>query len=230
MPFAQLIATDGVRLNRNDTVLAISADWRPEWASALQQMQRRGVNSIAVLVDGSTFGSPAKYEGVQAEFEATGIPTYILRRRADPLEAALRTPLRAGNYRRTRRGVNVSTQRHKDHKEELQEQQQQLLVAKYAKFGKVTQRTAKARKATGKLPIAKVREVWRRSSIKKRQQHLVKGSCLLLFLLWLFLRVPLRIFAPFCDREFAVAFLAFAFLAVGLCAFVLNPFSRPLAI
>ena len=158
MPFAQLIATDGVRLNRNDTVLAISADWRPEWASALQQMQRRGVNSIAVLVDGSTFGSPAKYEGVQAEFEATGIPTYILRR-GDPLEAALRTPLRGGNYRRTRCGVAFQHKGTKTTKKNCknsnsnslsqstqslakkrkgqpkQEKQRQLPIAKSAKFG-----------------------------------------------------------------------------------------------
>lgn len=101
MPFANLIASDGVRLNRNDTVLAISADWRPEWAMALQQMQRRGVNSIAVVVDGSTFAREVDYAPLLAEFEATAIPTYVLRR-GEALDAALRTPFRATQKRRQR--------------------------------------------------------------------------------------------------------------------------------
>ena len=94
LPFAQLIATDGVRLNRNDTVLAVSSDPNPEWAAALQHLQRRGVNSIAVLLDGSTFGGTDDYAKVQAEMEMTGIPLYIVRR-GDALEEALRTTQRA---------------------------------------------------------------------------------------------------------------------------------------
>ena len=61
IPFAHLIASDGIRLNRNDTVLAVSADPNPEWAVALQHIQRRGVNSIAVVIDGSTFGRRDSY-------------------------------------------------------------------------------------------------------------------------------------------------------------------------
>lgn len=93
LPFAQLIATDGVRLNRNDTVLAVSPDWNPEWAAALQLLQRRGVNSIAVVIDASGFGKPVTYDALLAEFESTGIPSYILRR-GEPLDLALRTPRR----------------------------------------------------------------------------------------------------------------------------------------
>jgi uncharacterized protein (DUF58 family) len=94
LPFAQLIATDGVRLNRNDTVVAVSADPNREWAVALQQLQRRGVNGIAVIVDGSTFGKAADYTELMAQLEMTGIPAYTVRR-GDPLDEALRTPLRA---------------------------------------------------------------------------------------------------------------------------------------
>ena len=53
LPFGDLVATDGVRLNRNDTLVAISADDSPSWAAALQMLQRRGVNSIAVVLDGA---------------------------------------------------------------------------------------------------------------------------------------------------------------------------------
>jgi len=116
MPFAQLIATDGVRLNRNDTVLAISADPTPDWAVALQMLQRRGVNSIAVLVDSATFAAPIatatpdetpaqgarpSFDAVLAEFESTGIPVYIVRR-GDAIDQALRQPFRASRTRRER--------------------------------------------------------------------------------------------------------------------------------
>jgi hypothetical protein len=51
LPFADLVATDGIRLNRNDTLLAITADAEPRWVAALQMLQRRGVNSMAMVLD-----------------------------------------------------------------------------------------------------------------------------------------------------------------------------------
>ncbi len=79
LPFANLIVTDGIRLNRNDTLLAISPDATPEWAAALQMLQRRGVNSIAILIDATTFGSRRDYSRVLSELMASGIPTYRIR-------------------------------------------------------------------------------------------------------------------------------------------------------
>jgi uncharacterized protein (DUF58 family) len=99
LPFAQLIATDGVRLNRNDTLLAVSADPSPEWAAALQHLQRRGVNSIALVVDGHSFGRPVVYDDLLAEMEKTAVSTYVIRH-GDALDAALGTPYRAGAPRR----------------------------------------------------------------------------------------------------------------------------------
>ena len=83
-----MIANDGIRLNRNDTVLAVSADPNPEWAIALQHIQRRGVNSIAVVVDGSTFGRAADYSALLGELDSSGVPTYKIER-GDPLDAVL---------------------------------------------------------------------------------------------------------------------------------------------
>lgn len=80
IPFAQLIATDSVRLNRNDTILAISADPNPEWSLALQDSHRRGVNGIAVLIDGNTFGGSFDYMPIVSNFEASGISYYNIRR------------------------------------------------------------------------------------------------------------------------------------------------------
>ncbi|HXF60665.1 MAG TPA: hypothetical protein VNK95_03545, partial [Caldilineaceae bacterium] len=95
LPFAHLIATDGIRLNRNDTVLAISADPSPDWAVALQHIQRRGVNSIAVVVDGSTFGRSDSYDALLGELEAGGVPTYRVQR-GDDIAAALSASARVG--------------------------------------------------------------------------------------------------------------------------------------
>jgi len=88
LPFGDLIATDGVRLNRNDTVLAISPEASPTWVAALQMLQRRGVNSIAVMIDATTFGAPRDYDAVLSELGATGIPTYRIQR-DDPLARVL---------------------------------------------------------------------------------------------------------------------------------------------
>jgi uncharacterized protein (DUF58 family) len=95
-PFAQLIANDGMRLNRNDTVLAVSADPSPEWAVALHHIQRRGVNSIAVVIDGSTFGRQDDYFPLLGQLEAAGVPTYRVGRGED-IAAALSLPIHATN-------------------------------------------------------------------------------------------------------------------------------------
>lgn len=91
IPFAQLIATDSVRLNRNDTILAISADPNPEWTLALQDSIRRGVNSIAVLVDANTFGASFDYAPLVSNLESSGISYYRIHR-GEPFDTALSTP------------------------------------------------------------------------------------------------------------------------------------------
>ncbi len=86
--FADLVATDGVRLNRNDTLLAISPDPSRDWALALQMLQRRGVNSIAVVIDGASFGAPRDYTALFGELSGAGIATYRIRRN-DPIDQVL---------------------------------------------------------------------------------------------------------------------------------------------
>jgi len=88
IPFGQLIATEAVRLSRNDTILAISADPDPGWARALREMRRRGVQSTAVVVDGRSFTPGPSYGSLFNELEATGIPRYLLRR-DQPIDHAL---------------------------------------------------------------------------------------------------------------------------------------------
>lgn len=93
LPFSHLISTDGIRLNRNDTLIAISADPNREWAVALQQIQRRGVKSVAIIIDGSTFGGVQPYAALQVELEAANIPTYLVHRN-DAIDQVLAQPTR----------------------------------------------------------------------------------------------------------------------------------------
>lgn len=79
VPLAQLLATEGVRLNRNNTIVAVSADPSPEWARSLREMRRRGINSIAVLLDGSTFGANRTYADLLHELRLINVATYSIR-------------------------------------------------------------------------------------------------------------------------------------------------------
>ncbi len=88
MPFSQLVAMEGARLNRNNTIVAISADPSPTWACALREMRRRGVNSIAVVLDGATFGGQRPYVELQHELRLLSIPTYQIRE-GEAIEMAL---------------------------------------------------------------------------------------------------------------------------------------------
>ncbi|MBV7330496.1 DUF58 domain-containing protein [Chloroflexi bacterium TSY] len=97
LPFAHLIATDSVRLNRNDTILAISSDPNPEWVLALQDSQRRGVNSVAVVVDGNTFGHQLDYQPMLTKLEASRIPFYRIDRDT-PLDDALSQAATAADF------------------------------------------------------------------------------------------------------------------------------------
>ena len=100
-PFAHFIATEGVRLNRNDTLIAISSDPSREWALALHILQRRGVNSVAIVGDGSTFGGGGNYDALFSELEGIGIPSYHVRRQdsiVDALAVRRTNGLQRGSY------------------------------------------------------------------------------------------------------------------------------------
>lgn len=90
LPFAYLLASEGVRMNRNDTIVAISSDPSHEWAAALQLLQRRGVYSVAIIIDGVSFGMKADYRSLLVELEAARIPIYQIRRE-DTIADALQT-------------------------------------------------------------------------------------------------------------------------------------------
>ena len=89
--FDQLIVTEGVRLNRNDMILAITADPDPAWVRALREIRRRGVHSVAVVIDGSTFGGQESYAELTHELALSNIPAYQVQR-DDDIGAVLGRP------------------------------------------------------------------------------------------------------------------------------------------
>ncbi len=74
MPFYQVLLTEGIRLSRNDVIVAISPDPDPAWVQALREMRRRGVNSVAVVLDASTFGAHHSYAELWQELALSEIP------------------------------------------------------------------------------------------------------------------------------------------------------------
>lgn len=91
IPFAQVIAADSVRLNRNDTILAISADPNPEWGLALLDSQRRGINSIAIVLDSNSFGKAFDYTPLVSNFESVGLSYYMIQC-GKPIDEVLANP------------------------------------------------------------------------------------------------------------------------------------------
>lgn len=91
LPLAQLLATEGVRLNRNTTILAITADPSPTWARSLREMRRRGVNSIAIMLDATTFGRRASYTELFHELRLIDVPIYQICQ-GDALDQVLSAP------------------------------------------------------------------------------------------------------------------------------------------
>ncbi len=91
MPFDQLLVTEGVRLNRNDMILAVTADPDPAWVRALREIRRRGVHSVALVMDGSTFGGEDSYQDLAHELAISNVPSYRLRR-GDDIGAVLGRP------------------------------------------------------------------------------------------------------------------------------------------
>jgi len=83
IPFDQLLVTEGVRLNRNDMILAVTADPDPAWVRALREIRRRGVHSVALVMDGSTFGGEDSYQDLAHELAISNIPSYRLQRGDD---------------------------------------------------------------------------------------------------------------------------------------------------
>jgi len=94
IPFSQVLTGEGQSLSRHTTLIVISSSPDPTWVAALRDLQRRGVYSVAVVVDAASFGPSVPSTPVLAELLASGIVTYVVKR-DDPLNEALTVPAHA---------------------------------------------------------------------------------------------------------------------------------------
>ena len=88
IPLAQVLATEGAHLARHTTLVVITPSVDPRWVAALRGLRARGVQGVGVLLAAHTFGPAPDWEPVQAELQASGLPSYLVKR-GDDLAVAL---------------------------------------------------------------------------------------------------------------------------------------------
>jgi uncharacterized protein (DUF58 family) len=88
IPLEQVLATEGAHLARHTTLIVITPSADAHWVAALRGLRARGVQGVGVLLAASTFGPAADWQPVQAELQASGLPSYLVKR-GDDLSLAL---------------------------------------------------------------------------------------------------------------------------------------------
>jgi uncharacterized protein (DUF58 family) len=88
IPLAQVLATEGAHLARHTTLIVVTPSADPRWVSVLRGLRARGVQGVGVLLAARTFGLAPDHQPVQAELQASGLPSYLVQR-GDDLAVAL---------------------------------------------------------------------------------------------------------------------------------------------
>jgi uncharacterized protein (DUF58 family) len=93
VPFADVLAVEGVRLGRGITIVAITPSIDKRWAAITHELVRRGIRVIAVFISPSSFKEGGEREErilreIIAELAAANTPAYVVKR-GDALEIAL---------------------------------------------------------------------------------------------------------------------------------------------
>jgi uncharacterized protein (DUF58 family) len=91
IPLSQVLATEGAHLARHTTVVVVTPSADPRWVSVLRGLRARGVQGVGVLLAARTFGPAPDWQPVQAELQASGLPSYLVQR-GDDLTVALSRP------------------------------------------------------------------------------------------------------------------------------------------
>ncbi|MFQ5340886.1 MAG: DUF58 domain-containing protein [Anaerolineae bacterium] len=84
----QLLAAEERLFGRNTTVVVITPSTSEAWVAPLRDLGRRGVRTMAVVLDANTFGPAPSSLGVVSALIANGIPSYTVKC-GQPLEQAL---------------------------------------------------------------------------------------------------------------------------------------------
>jgi uncharacterized protein (DUF58 family) len=87
-PLGEVLAVEGARLGRNTSLVIITPSVDLSWIRFVREIKRRGMHTIAVLADNSSFGGYGDARLAASELQSGGIPTYIVRA-GDDLGAVL---------------------------------------------------------------------------------------------------------------------------------------------
>ncbi len=98
IPLTQVLLSEGERLGRGVTLVAITPSLDRTWVAASRDLVRRGVRLVAVVVDPESFGGPGGAEAVIAELQASRVPAYLVRN-GDDLARALSHQMAFGGLR-----------------------------------------------------------------------------------------------------------------------------------
>lgn len=92
IPLFQLLATETDRLSRGTTLVIVTPAIDDRWVLITRDLSRRGLRSIVVLVDPSSFGQAVTIGKPLGLLKASNTPTYVVRC-DEPLEASLSIPV-----------------------------------------------------------------------------------------------------------------------------------------
>lgn len=92
VPLSQILATETDRLARGTTLIIVTPASDDKWVLVTRDLSRRGLRSIAVLVDPSSFGQAVPVDKPLTLLQMSGTPTYVVRC-DEPLETSLSVPV-----------------------------------------------------------------------------------------------------------------------------------------
>ncbi len=90
VPLGELLANEARRFGRHTTVVVITPATDDAWVASLNQVAQRGARTAAILIEAETFGADGSSLLAYGALAASDVPTFTLRRDADPREALAR--------------------------------------------------------------------------------------------------------------------------------------------
>ncbi len=87
-PLQDVLAAETTGLPRGTTVIIVSPSADTRWPIVARHLDRTGLQVVAVLIDPESFGGPPGIAAVAAQFTASAIPNYVIRK-GDVMEDVL---------------------------------------------------------------------------------------------------------------------------------------------
>jgi uncharacterized protein (DUF58 family) len=95
MPFHEMLSVEASSLPRGSTIVAVTPSTDVLWVHALRELRRRGLRSVAVHIDASSFDRAPSPDKALAELAGSQIPAYSVRNGV-PLSISLSEMSRVG--------------------------------------------------------------------------------------------------------------------------------------